>query len=99
MLTHTISCVSSEFCGEENHDVGMSPEDVPQTSMCDYLLEPAEKEEEKKPDNEKDDGSKEEAAQAGKKKAARSSLVIFAVDISGSMSSTTTVPDLQGQSS
>ena len=62
-------------------------------SVRDYLLEPVEgteelKEEakaEKKPDNEKE---------ASKRS---SSLVIFAVDISGSMSSTTTVPDLQGE--
>ncbi len=88
---------SSEFCGEENHDVGVSPEGVPKTEMCDYLLEPVEKEEEaEKPDNKKD-GGKSEGGTAGKKTTGRSSLVIFAVDISGSMNSTTTVPDLQGQ--
>lgn len=88
----------SEFCGEENHDVGVSLENAPGSSMCDYLLESAEVEEpegkgaegEKKPDNEKESGK-------AKKESGRSNIVIFAVDISGSMSSTTTVPDLQGQ--
>ena len=74
--------------------MGVSPEGIPKAGMCDYLLEPAEKQEEpEKPDNEK---GGEAAGKAGKK-TGRSGLVIFAVDISGSMSSTTTVPDLQGE--
>ena len=87
--------VFSEFCGEQNHDLGISPDEVPPASqaVCDYLLESGKVEEketgeggaaEKNPNNEKEQVSE------------RSSLVIFAVDISGSMSSTTTVPDLQG---
>jgi hypothetical protein len=94
------SCMLSEFCGEMNHDVGMALENVPEESVCDYLLEPAEKEEEEdekgaqgKPDNEKTDGKASGGKLAGERS---SSLVIFAVDISGSMSSTTEVPDLQG---
>ena len=67
---------------------------MPEGAVADYLLEPAEVPEEKGmgPDNEKADG-------AGKEKKAghRSTLVIFAVDVSGSMSSTTEVPALQGK--
>lgn len=84
--------------------MGVALENMPENSVCDYLLEPAEaeaeeKEEEKaqgkdqKPDDEKSDGK---AEATGGKSVGRSSLVIFAVDISGSMSTTTTVPDLQG---
>ena len=85
--------------------MGVALENVPENSVCDYLLEPVEKEEEEeeeeqekaedkgqKPDNETSDSK----AEASKSAAGRSSLVIFAVDVSGSMSTTTTVPDLQG---
>ena len=82
---------NSEFCGEENHDVDVSLEDIPNESVCDYLLEAAEEEEKEIPDKE---GKKTESK--GKKTSGRSNLVIFAVDVSGSMSSTITVPDLQG---
>lgn len=81
----------------------MSLESFPDNGICDYLLEAAEVEEEEeekaegkeiKPDNEK---SGDKAEVAGKKGGrGKSSLVIFVVDVSGSMSSTITVPDLQG---
>ena len=65
--------------------------------MTDYLLQPAEQEpqddekEEAAPDNEK--GKKGES----KARSQRSNLVIFAVDISGSMSTTVEVPALQAE--
>lgn len=76
----------------------MSLDSVPETSVSDYLLEPAETEEE---EEEKEGEKADNDASKGKTKASnaserRSSLVIFAVDVSGSMSSTTTVPELQG---
>ncbi len=90
--------IISEFCGEDNHDVDVTIESITRSDVCDYLLEPVEKEEaEAKPNNEKEDDTKAEAKKKGKA-STRSSLVIFAIDISGSMSSTTTVPDLQGLS-
>ncbi len=69
----------------------MAPEAVPTTPCADYLLEPVEapKDEEKKPDNNE--------ANAVTKKCGTGSLVIFAVDISGSMSTTTEVPALQAE--
>lgn len=75
----------------------MALEGVPKSDVCDYLLEPAQVEEkpqgkEQESDSEKSDGK----AEARSKVTGKSSLVIFAIDISGSMSSTTTVPDLQG---
>lgn len=78
----------------------MSLEDVPKDSMCDYLLEPVEAEEEEEEDKEKTTNNEKEGdgAKAVKKVSERSNLVIFAVDISGSMNATTAVPDLQGQS-
>ena len=73
----------------------MTLESVPRSDVCDYLLESAETEDEgknEKPNNEKEDSK----AEAKTKTSTRSSLVIFAIDISGSMNTTTTVPDLQG---
>lgn len=60
--------------------------------MCDYLLEPVKVEEADK----KEEGKEEAEKPDNEKVSKRSSLVIFAVDISGSMSTTTTVPGLQG---
>ena len=74
----------------------MSPESVPQSHCTDHLLEPAQSEEGEKgepADNEKDVTGKE--GEGGSKKSS-GGLVIFAVDISGSMCSTTEVPALQG---
>ena len=76
----------------------LSLDSVPQTLMSDYCLEPAEKEVE----GEKEEGKIDNEASKGKTGASKasggkSSLVIFAIDKSGSMSSTTTVPELQGE--
>ena len=99
--TSYVCVCNSEFCGEKNHDVDMPLEAVPQDSVCDYLLESAEVEEEEegkgKGEGEGSEKSDEKAEARSRKGVGRSSLVIFAVDISGSMSTTTTVPDLQGQ--
>ena len=87
----------SEFCGEESHGVELGADAVPSDSVADYLLQPAEPEpqddekEEAAPDNEK--GKKGES----KAHSQRSNLVIFAVDISGSMSTTVEVPALQAE--
>lgn len=78
-----------EFCGQDNARVELTADAVPEGEVADYLLEPAEvpKVKEAGPDNEK----------AEKKAEHRSTLVIFAVDVSGSMSSTTEVPALQAE--
>ena len=68
----------------------ISADGVPQDSSADYLLEPAETPEEEVADNE----TSKKTGGMGKKQ--RSSLVIFAVDVSGSMNATTEVPALQG---
>ena len=84
--------------------MGVALENVPGNSVCDYLLEPVKEEEEEEEEEEQAQGkgqkpgneTSESKAEASKP-ARRSGLVIFAVDVSGSMSTTTTVPDLQGQ--
>ena len=99
-MKSTISFTSSEFCGEKNEDVDMALEGVPDTSTTDYLLEPAEEEEEEEKEGKEDgsdnevDGKKEKGA--SKPSGRRNNLVIFAVDVSGSMCTTTEVPELQG---
>ena len=72
----------------------MTPEAVPQTHCTDHLLEPAPSagEGEKSADSEKEAEGKKE-----REKNSEESLVIFAVDISGSMCTTTEVPALQGK--
>lgn len=102
ILIHINFLPFSEFCGEENHGLEVTPDAVPRDSVADYLLEPAE------PEPSEDDGEKEKEG-AGpdneKKKTAggakgpskKSNLVIFAVDISGSMSTTVEVPALQAE--
>ena len=93
----------SEFCGHENTPHHLSLEAVPQSHCVDYLLEPAAASEEEEEEKEVAEGGKEpdndagavgKKVESGKKKA--SGLVIFAVDISGSMCTTTEVPALQG---
>ena len=85
----------SEFCGHQNDKIPLTV--APTGNAMKYEIEPAPKAEdddEDKPDNEA------EAAKGGKTKVApvsqRSNLIIFVVDISGSMNITTEVPQLQG---
>ena len=78
----------------------MSVDAVPQDGVVDYLLEPAEppEEEEEEEDETPDNDVTEKKAAAGSGgRRGRGGLVIFAVDVSGSMSSTTEVPALQGE--
>ncbi len=67
-------------------------------AICDYLLEPAEEkqEEDEKEKEEADNEVAKGKAEASKSSGRRNNLVIFAVDVSGSMSTTTEVPELQG---
>ena len=62
-------------------------ESIPSGAVADYLLEPAQLQPD--PDNEAEAKSSPPHNQ-------RSSLAIFAIDVSGSMSTTTEVPALQG---
>lgn len=102
---HALPLKFSEFCGEENYDIELSPDAVPSDSVADYLIEPAEPEPSSQeesseksvesaggPDNEKDKKVTE-----SEKRSKKSNLVIFAVDISGSMSTTVEVPALQAE--
>lgn len=90
----------SEFCGEDNHDIDTTVDEAPKAAVCDYLLEPAEEEKEEGEEEKEGDKVDNEAAKgkagAAKPSGRRNNLVIFAVDVSGSMSATTAVPELQG---
>ena len=72
--------------------------------MADYLLEPAEPEPSSEEDDEKgkenagpDNDKERKKGDDGKGRSQRSNLVIFAMDISGSMSTTVEVPALQAE--
>lgn len=73
---------------------------MPQSHCADYLLEPVPASEgEKEGESEGGKGSDSEAGAEGKSESSvkkTGGLVIFAVDISGSMCTTTEVPALQG---
>lgn len=91
---------SSEFCGQENIFSKFSMDSIPQGSSVDYILEHAASNDDGK---ENEECSKTEAGMTKNKTAdsedaskQKGSLVIFAVDVSGSMSATTEVPALQG---
>ena len=85
----------SEFCDHSNTFVPITADQVPTTMAVEYELEPApkiaEEEVEEKPDNSEVDVK---AKAAGK--GCRNKVIIYMVDVSGSMSSTTEVPALQG---
>ena len=83
----------SEFCGQENTPNHLSLDAVPQGHCADYLLEPATTETDSEVTEGKEGPDNEVKEKVEKKKG---SLVIFAVDISGSMCTTTEVPALQG---
>ena len=79
----------SEFCGWENAGLDVTPEAIPSSgTWVDYLLAP--------PPDVKEDKS-EASDKATPKKGHGSGLVIFAIDVSGSMAATAEVPALQGQ--
>ena len=67
--------------------------------MADYLLQPADPEPQEEDEKEGADPDNEKETKKGENKARsqRSNLVIFAVDISGSMSTTVEVPALQAE--
>ena len=88
----------SEFCGHQNVDISLSPGSTPDKNAVEYELEPApkmeEEDEEEKPDNEATATEKRKPKSDGGR---RDHLVIFTVDISGSMNITTEVKELQGR--
>ena len=95
IVTYHLWFSYSQFCGHHNEDIPISPSDAPTKNAVEYELEPAPKEEEEdeeeKPDNEAVSTGKGVTGGGGR----RNHLVIFAVDISGSMNITTEVPALQ----
>lgn len=85
------NCFVSEFCDHVNKNVDVSLEEKPKVDTVDYVLEPAPP---APADDDKDDVAE---AKAAIKASAKGGLIIFAIDISGSMDCTVEVPDLQGK--
>ena len=81
----------SEFCDHVNENVDTSLEEKPKFDTVDYVLEPAPP---APAEDEKDDVAE---AKAAIKASTKGGLIIFAIDISGSMNCTVEVPDLQGK--
>lgn len=92
--TPALCILHSEFCEQPNFSLPMKPADVPSASSVDYLLEPAPKPEEEEEEEEKVDNDAASKKRPGRSN--KSNLVIFVVDVSGSMATTSEVPALQG---
>ncbi len=76
----------SEYCGKENKKLEVTAEEIPKESMFDYMLSPATVEEEEKKED------KEEVVQK-----VTPGIIVYCIDISGSMDSKADVPELQGE--
>ena len=92
---NTSALLSSEFCGQQNSSLSITAEDVFSAEAVEYLLEPAPWPEEEK-EEEKEEKDNDLASKKSPLSSNRSNLVIFAVDVSGSMATTSEVPALQG---
>ena len=86
----------SEFCDHLNTFLPITADHVVTTMTVEYELEPAPKLAETEEVEEKPDNSVVGAEAKGPKKCHPSKLIVYMVDVSGSMSATTEVPALQG---
>ncbi|WAR18290.1 CPAS1-like protein [Mya arenaria] len=81
----------SEFCDHKNENLDISPDEVPRGESFDFVLVPA---------REEGDSPAEEAATGEtnpEKKAESKGMVVYCMDISGSMSCMVRLPELQAQ--
>lgn len=81
--TRTWTC---EFCSKKNEGIDIVDEEIPKQDTIDFLLAAA-------PEPVEDDKSAEESAKVLRK----TGTVIYCVDVSGSMASTTQLPSLQSE--
>ena len=86
-MLNNIFTFCSEFCGKENIIKDMSKEEVPTQEMTDFALTPPSE----APDGE-ENASKGEKSEKGPSKG----YLVYCLDISGSMSCTNQLPELQG---
>ncbi|XP_052769776.1 circularly permutated Ras protein 1-like isoform X2 [Mya arenaria] len=80
-----------EFCDHKNENLDISPDEVPRGESFDFVLVPA---------REEGDSPAEEAATGEtnpEKKAESKGMVVYCMDISGSMSCMVRLPELQAQ--
>jgi len=82
----------SEFCNHKNEGLDISPEEVPTGDSFDFVLIPARKEEDTK---EAAEGDTEKELTPEKKEESKG-MVVYCIDISGSMNCNVKLPDLQG---
>ncbi|XP_046580582.1 circularly permutated Ras protein 1-like [Haliotis rubra] len=73
-----------EYCGKENKKLEVTAEEIPKELMFDYMLSPATEKEEKEKEG------KEEVVQK-----VTPGIIVYCMDISGSMDSKAAVPELQ----
>ena len=77
----------SEFCGHKNEGLDITPEEVPQGESFDFVLVPA------RPEGENAEQATEEAVPEKKES---KGMVVYCMDISGSMGCLVRLPELQG---
>ncbi|XP_053377820.1 circularly permutated Ras protein 1-like isoform X2 [Mercenaria mercenaria] len=81
-----------EFCEHKNTGLDITPEEIPKGDSFDFVLTPARQETE---EEEAEGATKEETTP--EKKEESKGMVVYCMDISGSMSSTVRLPELQAQ--
>ena len=81
----------SEFCDHKNTNIDMSPEEIPQGDSFDFVLISAQQE-----SNDTDETVDAEKGETSLKKKESKGVVVYCMDISGSMDCMINLPQLQG---
>ncbi|KAL4238999.1 hypothetical protein ACF0H5_003703 [Mactra antiquata] len=81
-----------EFCGHKNEGIDMSPEEIPKGDSFDFVLTPAREE----TDEQVEEGASKDETTPEKKEESKG-MVVYCMDISGSMSCNVRLPELQAQ--
>ena len=79
----------SEFCDYKNEGLDISPEEVPQGESFDFVLIPA------RPEADSENAEQATGEAIPEKKESKG-MVVYCMDISGSMGCTVRLPELQG---
>ena len=85
-----ICLVCSEFCDYKNEGLDITPEEVPQGESFDFVLVPA------RPEAESENAEQVATGETTPEKKESKGMVVYCMDISGSMGCTVRMPELQG---
>lgn len=80
----------SEFCDFKNEGLDITPEEIPQGESFDFVLVPA------RPQAEAENAEQTAAGETTPEKKESKGMIVYCMDISGSMNCTVRMPELQG---